>query len=1025
MTATATPSQTRFWLLDQQYGGNARTLVKRLTIDGPADPNQLRQAIRSVLASQPALRTSLQLGSDGVLRQTIHPVDDVPFLFEHADSAGTDSMSMLLERPSFPHDGTPLCKVAVKWGPQRTDCVFAIHHAVFDAPSTGILLRQIIAAYVGNPALSTDTALAGKHDDEQLAAARSFWTRQLSGVLCDTSLPQIEEAKDIASPRSTVDLELPAAQLRDVARRFGTSPFVQLLAASGFVLSWYNDSAEAVVSVVVDCRGRNDQDVIGCFQNVVPIRLRTEDRDSTSFLDHTLDALLDAIEHAQLPFEEIMDIAASSNKGIRSRLQVICTDMAEIPKLEAAGLKWEINDGPPPAETEYDLTLTLTRRSEERLALSVDYRADSTDERTVGRFAAAVQTTMRLFASVEATPLSQVCPLSSEENAQLRELGYGPKLQRPRESFLDLIAARARAHPGFPAIRDAQGITISYRELEERSTNLARSLLSAGVGKGDRIGIRMPRTPDLLVALLGTLKAGAAFVPMPSEYPMARLQYIADDANLRAVIGDIAISGLPSIPVEQEQLPAHHELPKAAPQDLAYLIYTSGSTGSPKGVVIRHDNLTTMFAGFSAVMSNAPHVFAAATTCAFDISFLELFWPLTEGRTVFLTSHDKVVDELAEPGALYQCTPTMARILVNDEAGRAMLKSLGALLVGGETLPEDLADELCSLVPGPIWNCYGPTETTIWSTIWAVHPRMRVHIGRPLPGEHCHVLDRFGRRLPLGAPGRLFIGGAGVGQGYWAMPELTARRFQPVASVAGERAYDTGDRVVMDPVHGLRFLERTDAQIKILGHRVEREEVETVLRDHPGVGDAVVVPAWEGNALGAFVTTRDPGTDGHALVASLALHARNRLVPVMVPVAFEVVPSFPVTLNGKLDRKKMQDWASDIRPGHVTSPRSGDGVAFVLDAWSEILGRPVEDPDVSFFDAGGNSPLLLRVIPALRRRYPAVSVAELFRFTTARSLAGHLDRRRAVASSQSGRGAERMKSMAALRDARAKLARKR
>jgi amino acid adenylation domain-containing protein len=999
----ATAAQMRFYLLDQRDGGNARTLVRHVIAHGTLDPGRLTEALRAVLAAHPALRTSLHLGPDG-LRQRVHPVGDVPL---EVREAGPEHVTDVVRRP-FTHGAGPLCAISAFVGPRRTDLVVTVHHAVFDEPSMAVLLRHLAAAYAHGPAGLPSVADPWRADSRAVARAREYWAAEVADLAGDTALPQAAAGAGAgagagggagggvgasaganaganagagAARRASVRATLAAARLRQTALACGASPFMQVVAALGIVLGWYGDTDDVVVAVVVDGRGPHDTDVIGCVQNTVPVRLRLAGTNTAEVLDLAMDAVLNAIDHAALPIEEIVDLASAGGPR-RVLTHVLCTEARTPAPVEVGGLRWELVAGPPPETTEFDLEIAMVQRRD-AAELDVAYRADKVAGSLAHRFAGSLVRALDLFGAAEPVPLADLDLLDEDERALLTALGRGPRLPASR-LVTDLIAEQADRRPEAPAVRDAAG-AVSYGELATASASLARALTEAGVRPGDRVGIALPRTADLVIAVLGVLRAGAAFVPLPPDHPEERLRYMAADSGMRAVVGasppGALPSGVPALPVRPDPAPRGGELPAIGADLPAYVIYTSGSTGRPKGVAVRHGNLAALLAGFDRLIPRLPDVVVAATALSFDISLLEQLWPLAHGRTVLVTDHRRVAGDVRDRGALYQCTPTVAGILARDSAGRAFLGRLGVLLVGGEPLPQDLADELAVLVPGPVWNCYGPTETTVWSTAWRVKAGDPVHIGHPLAGERWYVVDSLDRRLPLGTPGRLFLAGTGVAAGYWRRPELTARRFRPLAGA--ERAYDTGDVVVVDPEHGLRFVDRADTQVKVLGQRIELGEIEAVLRDHPQVRAAVVTPAFDRTALVAHVEAAGP-------VADLDAHARRLLPPSMVPVAFHVVDELPRTSHDKLDRRRVARWAAELRPPRAI--RSAGTIDLVLRLWSQVLGRPVTEVDTTFFDLGGSSVQLLQVVVALRERDPDVTAADLFRSATARKLADHLDR---------------------------------
>ncbi|MFF5859651.1 amino acid adenylation domain-containing protein [Streptomyces sp. NPDC012751] len=1028
MSRPATPGQLRFFLLDQQDGGAARTLVKRITVDGPADPGRLRDALRAVVTAHPALRTSLHLDAAGLL-QRVHEPDAVDTVIRRtADpDARVDAEATALAVP-FAHGGGPLCRIRALVGPERTHCLIAVHHAVFDDDSTAILLTALAHAYA-DPA--TAAPPAGPADDDPAPPAdrerlRAFWRRYLDGSPHRTELPWTRPATSRRKHTTTLDLP---PELRDRLRRrtrtTGASPFAQFLGAVGAVTAWYLDRDDVVLAVPVSGRKDGGDQRVDCLQNTVPVRLGLAGADTSTAVDRATDALLDALDHAELPFEEILAGAhAVREQGRKPLAQILCTETVPVPPAEAGGLRWTIGETDT-GEAEYDCCLALRHLPDGGMRLELVHREGALPPERARNTLDHVARLLGLLTEDPVRPLADIELLGEAESAELAVLDGGVLVPDPRPVH-ELVLRHARGTPHAVAVT-ADGRTLDYAALARHSGTVARALREHGVRPGDRVGICLPRGTDLVVAVLAAWQAGAVYVPLDPEYPADRLRFIVEDTAPAAVLSDRhlprTLRDTPGVrPLDMDALlaaaPGTGDAPPdhgavgpetggggAAPSDpagRAYLVHTSGSTGRPKGVVVGHAQLTALFDACDRALPEAP-VTVAGTSLSFDISVLELLWPLTRGRTVLVTGHRQAAEQDVPAGALYQCTPTVARLLLADPAGRALLGRLGALLVGGEPLAPDLADELAATVPGPVVNCYGPTETTVWSTTWRVTRGAAVRIGLPLPGESCQVLDALGRRLPPGCPGRLVIGGRGVAEGYWRRPELTAERFVSLGAGRG-RGYDTGDLVVLDGPEGLRFLGRRDGQCKILGQRIEVEEVEATLRAG-GAAGAAVAPNADSTHLVAFVAdgahtdAAPPDADGSpgplapGPLRELRTHAEAWLPPAAVPAVWLRVPVLPQLPNGKLDRDALARWAAGRRPRPPVGPppATGSTAARLGQVWETVLGRPVEDHDATFFELGGTSHGVLRVLAALRAGHPGLTAAELFRHTTVRTLAAHLD----------------------------------
>ncbi|MFI5982195.1 amino acid adenylation domain-containing protein [Streptomyces sp. NPDC051555] len=617
-------------------------------------------------------------------------------------------------------------------------------------------------------------------------------------------------------------------------------------------------------------------------------------------------------------------------------------------------------------------------------------------------------------------PLAALTLLRPEERELVLDQWNDTAEEYPRERTLTrLVSDIACAAPAAPAVRD-RGHELGYGELEAATDGLARRLAELGAGPGSRVGVYLERGARLLVSLLAVLKTGAAYVPIDPIYPPARIGHMLGDCGARLVLTDEALadtlSGFEVTPVlvtEQDTrpdpaAPAAAPLDRSDPDAPAYVIYTSGSTGLPKGVQVGHRALVN----FLWTMARRPGFgsgdsLLALTTVCFDIAALELYLPLVRGGTVEVLPAEVAADgfalreriEAASPTVL-QATPTTWQMLLT--AGWPGDPDLRALC-GGEPLPGELAAELIGRV-GALYNMYGPTETTIWSTVDRVLPGGAVTIGRPIGNTRCHVLDERGVPVPPGIPGELYLSGDGVADGYLARPELTAERF--VAAPFGEgRAYRTGDLVRHLPDGRLEYLERIDGQIKLNGYRIELGEVESALRRIDGVTAAVALVRedrpGERRIVGYATGRALPGPD--ALRAAL----RGGALPAyMVPAAVVVLEALPLTPNGKIDRKALP---APTAPG----PIAGGGAAVrsgmegrIAEVWCAVLRLDRVGAEDNFFDLGGDSLGLTRVVALLREGLGRpVSRLDMFGHPTVRAMAAHLIATDAAAARPAAAGA--------------------
>ena len=574
-----------------------------------------------------------------------------------------------------------------------------------------------------------------------------------------------------------------------------------------------------------------------------------------------------------------------------------------------------------------------------------------------------------------------------------------------------LVAVQAKRLPDTVAVVGGDR-SMSYAELEERAGAVARHLTAAGIGPGDLVGVLLPRSADLVAALLGVLKAGAAYVPLDPLYPPARITGMLADAGVRLLVTHSEVLTAPVADAVPEVLCLDRDRLRSGPEpgdkvgELAYVIYTSGSTGRPKGVRVRHQGLTNLL----CAMADEPGFEAgdrmlAVTTPCFDIAALELFLPLIRGGTVEICDAATAADGRALAARIAASRPTHLQatpaswklLLAAGWPGDPRLKAL----CGGEALPQDLADEL-SVCTRELWNLYGPTETTIWSAATRIHAGERVTLGHPIANTAFHVLDAERQLVPPGVPGELYIGGDGVADGYHHRPELTRERFSPDPFGPG-RLYRTGDLVRRLADGRLEYLGRLDHQIKLNGYRIELGEIESALRAHPQVTDAVVVLDGTGPAprLAAHLTGGAvPSTD------QLRSHLQDRLPAYMVPVCYEVYESFPLTPNGKIDRKALPAPTGTPvpAPSALELPPDATALDLVRAHTAALLGRPHTtpvDPTARFTDLGVDSLLAVQLAQRLARStgrdVPAMAALQ---HPTPQALADHLDGRATVPAAQ-------------------------
>ncbi len=605
----------------------------------------------------------------------------------------------------------------------------------------------------------------------------------------------------------------------------------------------------------------------------------------------------------------------------------------------------------------------------------------------------------------------------------------------PRSSTVaDLFAAQAARSPEAVAVI-AQGRTLTYHELDESANRLAHRLQNLGVKPDTMVGVAMGRSETLVVSLLAILKAGGAYIPLDPKYPLNRLSLVIEDSQMPVLLTTAAsrahlppaAAGLKILDAEDVDLERESAEPivsSATPANVAYVMYTSGSTGKPKGVMVENRNVVNFFTGMDRAIGCEPGVWLAVTGVSFDISVLELLWTLTRGFTVVVHGDEgsaTIADEIARYRVTHlQMTPSLARMLTLDPRAYTALGSLKQMLLGGETVPSALIHHLRQVFKGEVYNMYGPTETTIWSTTCRIEDvDASVSIGRPIANTQIYLLDSNLDPVPVGEIGELFIGGEGVARGYWRQPKLTAELFIVIPALGSGRIYRTGDLARFLPDGNIDFLGRADDQIKLRGHRIEPGEIEALLEKCPGVRQAVVVlrEDREGDKRLVAYLVADAAVSAAALRAAgdLRAAAGAKLPDYMVPSAFVFLDKLPLTGNGKIDRKALlklppPNLASAMASHNADSASEMERV--VARVWQQALGIPAVGLADNFFDLGAHSLTVAEAHAKLEEALGReIALLDLFQFTTVSALATHLNAQsdgvQAAASQLSERAARR------------------
>ncbi|WP_251023521.1 non-ribosomal peptide synthetase/type I polyketide synthase [Streptomyces sp. ISL-10] len=1023
-----TPAQRRIWFLEQLHPGTSMYHEpKAVRLDGPLNTEALRWALQQVADRHPALRTVFR-EADGAPCQEVRPHVrlDCP-VADHTGETEESALRAVLEtegRRTFDLGEGPLLSARLlRLAHDRHVLFLLAHHIVFDSSSTAVLTRDLAAFYRAwphhgdaAPELPPLTALpTGAPDPARAAEALAYWRRELSGVP-ETALPTDRPRPPVRSGEGAhlsheLDAELTSG-LRRLAADHRATLFMVLISAIGAVLGRFGGQQDVVVGTAVAARPTGAEHHIGLFLDTVPLRLDLSgDPDFGELLRRVRESSTAAFEHRDVPFDELVGaLNPQRDPGRNPLFQVLVEyeNEGEVtfdpPRVTATLLDM------PSARAPFDLTVYLTHHRE-GVRCAVEYDTALFDDSTVRRLLAATESVLRRTLEQGGAALSQLTAPTDADRTALARLG---RLEDPLPAHADtlhgLFEAQARQTPDAVALVHGDE-RVDYAELDRRADRLARRLRARGAGRGERVAVLLPRGPELITALLGVLKSGAAYLPLDVLAPTARLELLLGDGTPALVLTTAALldrhPGLGAWPVhlvggpdtaagDEDDVPdgtgsVPHEGPR--PQDPAYCIYTSGSTGRPKGVVVPHRGPAGLVRGH---LAQHPALRTLQwTSPAFDVSVQEIFTTLAAGAELVLIDDDVRLDPAAVCDAVRRhaverifmpCTPLRYLMETGPE-----LPSLRELFSAGESL-ELTASFRRFLATHPqcaLYNQYGPTETSIIVTSHRVDPtgEERPPIGTPVPGARIRLLDPAGRPVPLGAMGEIHVGGTPVSYGYHARPEETAAAF--VTDETGARLYRTGDLGRWRADGALAYHGRVDDQVKIRGHRVEPAEVQVVLNARAEVVEAAVVARRDqaGEAeLVAYVVPVEPEADLGRLRGALAAEVPDHLVP----RHWVRMRRLPVNASGKLDRERLP------APGDA-APLAGAEPATWLEKelhelWCGELGLPHASVTRSFFELGGHSLSAIRLLNRMSVRLGIeLGMAEFFPAPTIQAVAARFE----------------------------------
>jgi amino acid adenylation domain-containing protein len=1028
-------AQERLWFLDQYYPGSpAYDIPAPFPLYGPLDPRAVEAAVNEIVRRHEALRTTFAV-RDGQPVQVVAPSLEIPLAvvdtthLPESERQG-EAMRILADERRHIFDLTrgPLLRATlVRLLPHFHYLILNMHHIVSDGWSLAIFGRELEAARVAFtqgrrpelpelPIQYPDFAVwqRGWAQGPEFAGQLAYWKKQLG----DLDLAPLELPADRPRPLhssfsgATIAFGLPdalAEKLRAAGQQANATPFMVLAAGLAALLYRYTGRESLAIGFPVANRNRSEiEGLIGLFVNSLPLHVRMAgDLTFRTLLARVREAMLGALAHQDLPFERLVEELQPARSLSTNPLFQVLFDLRTVPAGQAGASGGDGTFESPVMDDTAKLDLSLQMAHDgTHLSGSVQYSTDLFDEATMRRFIGHYRTVLAALADAPDAPLARL-PLMPQYERE-RVLGGFNSTAMPFPGGLvhELFERQADRTPDAPALV-WDGGSLTYRALDGRANQLAALLRERGTGCEDVVAICMDGSPETILALLGILKAGAAYLPLDPAYPSDRIAFMLADARARIALTQTAL--LPLIaPLVETALALDADLPEldarsdarlapiACPDDVAYVMYTSGSTGRPKGVVVPHAGVVNTIACFAAIYENGlgpgAHVLQFSSL-GFDTSVREIFEALSTGAALHVAPREDMLAGEPLVRLMRARGITMATLAPSVWASlpAAELPALRIAASGGESC---IPSTIERWAPGrAFYNGYGPTETSICNSTHRCTPGVRPSIGGPGANVRYYVVDANLEPCPVGVPGELLIGGIAVARGYLGRPGLTAEQFvpDPFGSEPGARLYRTGDLARWLPSGEIDHLGRIDGQIKIHGVRIEPAEIEVVLSEDEAVAASSVTVSLDANGekrLVAYVVPADK--DRPPSADELRARLAAKLPGVMVPQHFILLPEIPLTTAGKLDLRGLPTPEEAAVEHAYVAPRTRLET-LLAEIWSEVLHRERIGVDDNFFELGGHSLIVTQVVSRVRDSLGIeMKIRTIFEHPTIAELACHL-----------------------------------
>ena len=1041
-------TQQQVWLHHHIVPDDVTAYNETLTIHrtGPLDPAVLERCLREIVRRHEIWRTTFEDRGDELV-QIIHSAPQTFPLqvldLSHVPEAkrGAEAQRLATEdaRRRFDLKTGPLLRaLLVSLSDQQHRIYMTLHHLIFDAVTAyRVLVPELETLYeafsAGQPSPLPEPHLqyadfACWQRPDLLPTTPSendaYWRKLMGGDLPLCQWPNDHPRPAVETHRGAIErFALPATlvrQLRATSQQAGVSLYMTLLAGFVAVLKRYTEQDEIIIGSLTAGRNRVElEKMMGHFVN--PLALRIDISGNPTFRELQLrvrNVVLESLAHESVPFAQVVKLAQQRNDPSRHPLfQII---FSQQPQMQHVAPGWDlITEEVSNGGSKLDLTVVIDDRGD-AVCGPITYNPDLFDVTTIQRAVEHWRTLLEGAVDDASRGIFDLPVLTEHERKQILFDWNQTEVEFPRSKTLhELFEDQVNKTPDAVAITFA-GQSLTYRELNQCADQVARYLQSLSIGPDVPVALFVERSFEMVTGVLGVLKAGGACLPLDPAYPAERLSFMLAETQAPVVLTHSRL---------RAQLPAHNaevvcldkprefrskdvpptSAPGASAANIAYIIYTSGSTGQPKGVRVTHGGLVNSTLARTAYYREPIRNFLLLSSFTFDSSLAGIFWALTTGGNLVLPP-DQSRWELQALGKIIHeheithllCVPSLYRMLL-ETGTREEFESLQVAIVAGEACPPDLVRQHHALAPhARMYNEYGPTEATVWCSVYKCGPRsdsFRVPIGRPVANTQLYVLDSRMQLVPIGVPGELHIGGAGVSVGYLHRPELNAQRFvaNPFSGVAGDKLYKTGDRVRYLPDGNLEWLGRIDGQIKLRGYRIELGEIEAALGTHPAVREVVVGLSADSDQerLAAYVKVDNEAVPS---AGELRRYLKARLPEHMVPASYSQLEQWPLLPNGKVDRNAVLGAAAVALPDYDRGAAPRTEVERKLAAiWQELLKLEQVGIEQNFFELGGHSLLALQVTARIRSQFEVeLPVRSLFEEPTLAALAAAVEKAQAL-----------------------------